>query len=276
MIFWQLLKTQTDLHSPISSLPRWRNANNQKNPHEEYTQIPRLLRNKADTPFAIGSGEKGFTVDRLIARDALGLPYIPGSSLAGVLRHELDPKDDSEEVMKLFGFQAKETGQGSRINFSSAHLIGADGKMVIEGLQAIDLNSGYYSYFQKLPERDHVRMNDRGAADTKGHGKFDEELVHKGTRFAFSIEMSGDESDQQAWQHVLDLIHQPLFRLGAGTRKGFGKLKVISCKAQVFDLQTKNDLLTYLAHGNSLNENLVGWQNQAQSNLRIGFIINST
>ncbi|MBK6948993.1 MAG: hypothetical protein IPH16_13915 [Haliscomenobacter sp.] len=107
---------------------------------------------EADTPFAVGSGEKGFTVDRLIARDALGLPYIPGSSLAGVLRHELDPKDDSEEVMKLFGFQAKETGQGSRINFSSAHLIGADGKMVIEGLQAIDLNSGYYSYFQKLPE----------------------------------------------------------------------------------------------------------------------------
>ncbi|MBK6948994.1 MAG: hypothetical protein IPH16_13920 [Haliscomenobacter sp.] len=120
-------------------------------------------------------------------------------------------------------------------------------------------------------------MNDRGAADTKGHGKFDEELVHKGTRFAFSIEMSGDESDQQAWQHVLDLIHQPLFRLGAGTRKGFGKLKVISCKTQVFDLQTKNDLLAYLAHGNSLNENLVGWQKSSpKSNLRIGFIINST
>lgn len=213
---------------------------------------------EADTPFAIGSGEKGFTVDRLIVRDALGLPYIPGSSLAGVLRHELDPMDKSEEVKKLFGFQSKDDGQGSRINFSSAHLIGADGKTVIEGLQDIDLDSGYYSYFQKLPERDHVRINHKGAVD--GHGKFDEELVHKGARFAFNIELSGDASDQQAWQHVLSLIHYPLFRLGAGTRKGFGKLKVISCKTRVFDLEKNTDLLAYLAHANSLNENLTGWQ----------------
>lgn len=215
---------------------------------------------EADTPFAVGSGEKGFTVDRLIARDALGLPYIPGSSLAGVLRHELDPNDTSEEVKKLFGFQEKEAGQGSRLNFSSAHLIGEDGQMVVEGLRAIDLNDGYYSYFKKLPERDHVRMNDRGAADTKGHGKFDEELVHKGTRFAFSIELNGDASDQESWQQVLHLIHQPLFRIGAGTRKGFGKLKVVACKTKVYDLQQREDLLAYLAYGNSLNENLSDWQ----------------
>jgi len=213
---------------------------------------------EADVPFAIGSGERGFTVDQLIVRDALGLPYVPGSSLAGVLRHELDPMDELEEVKKLFGFQSKDDGQGSRINFSSAHLVGADGKTIVEGLQDVDLNSGYYGFFQKLPERDHVRINDKGAVD--GHGKFDEELVHKGTRFAFNIELSGDESDRQDWQHVLSLIHQPLFRLGAGTRKGFGKLKVISCKTRVFDLNNKSDLLAYLAHSNSLNESLTGWQ----------------
>ncbi len=213
---------------------------------------------EADTPFAIGSGEKGFTVDRLIVRDAMGLPYIPGSSLAGVLRHELDPMDNSEEVKKLFGFQSKDDGQGSRINFSSAHLIGVDGKTVIEGIQNIDLSSGYYGYFQKLPERDHVRINDKGAVD--GHGKFDEELVHKGTRFVFNIELSGDATDQQAWQNVLSIIQHPLFRLGAGTRKGFGKLKVISCKTKVFNLENNNDLLAYLAHSNSLNEDLTGWQ----------------
>lgn len=215
---------------------------------------------EADTPLAVGSGERGFNVDRLIARDALGLPYIPGSSLAGVLRHNLDPTDRCEKVKKLFGYQRKEEGQGSRINFSSAHLIGEDGHTAVEGLQCIDLNSGYYNYFQKLPERDHVRINDRGAADAEGHGKFDEELVHKGTRFAFSIELSGEETDEQAWRNVLDIVHQPLFRIGAGTRKGFGKLKVISCRTKIFDLTNSNDLLDYLAIGNSLNENLTSWQ----------------
>jgi len=215
---------------------------------------------EADTPFAVGSGEKGYTVDRLITRDALGLPYIPGTSLSGVLRHELDPTDDSAEVKKLFGYQEKKAGQGSRIVCSSAHLVGDDGTTVMEGLKSIDFSSGYYGYFQKLPTRDHVRINDKGTADVKSHGKFDEELVHKGTRFAFNIELSGDQSDQEAWQHLIDMIHQPFFRIGAGTRKGFGKLKIISCKTKIYDLHKQEDLLAYLEHDNTLNEKMAQWQ----------------
>lgn len=214
---------------------------------------------EADSPFAIGSGEKGITVDRLIARDAMGLPYIPGTGLAGVLRHELDPADNSLEIRKLFGFQEKTgVGQGSRLAISSAHLLGlgADGITVMEGMFPVEtLHAEYYRYFQKLPERDHVRINDRGAVD--GSGKFDEELVHKGTRFVFSMELSGNEEDSDHWNKLLTTLHQPFFRIGAGTRKGFGKLKIHSCKTRIFNLTNEHDLLSYLELSSSLNAELI-------------------
>ncbi len=233
---------------------------------------------EADTPLAIGSGQKGFTVDRLIARDALGLPYLPGSSLAGVLRHELDPAGKHEKIGQLFGYQLNsyernakakrdqtpldntQSGQGSRLVLSSGHLIGADGKTVVEGLQLPEGNNAYYSYFTRLPERDHVRMTHRGAADTAGHGKFDEELVQKGTRFAFRFELMGNAQDADVWQHLLQLIHQPLFRIGAGTRKGFGKLKIVTCETRVFDLQVQADIQAYLDLSSSLNAKRSGWK----------------
>jgi CRISPR/Cas system CSM-associated protein Csm3 (group 7 of RAMP superfamily) len=212
------------------------------------------------TPLAIGSGEKGLEVDRLIIRDANELPFIPGSSLAGVIRHEIE-KNSSFEVNKinhLFGFQESEDGQGSRINFSPAKLIDSDGVSVIEGLKEVDFAKGYYSWFKKLPERDHVRITDRGVAKDKG--KFDEELLHRGTRFVFEIDLTGTERDAEIWNAILNIIHQPFFRIGAGTRNGFGKLDIIECRTVQFDLTKKEELLKYLAKSSTLNSDYSTWE----------------
>ena len=40
------------------------------------------------TPFLVGAGEEDFFSDAVFVADANGLPAIPGSSIAGVLRHE--------------------------------------------------------------------------------------------------------------------------------------------------------------------------------------------
>lgn len=44
---------------------------------------------EAQTPLCIGSGEKSILTDSEVMRDVNGLPYIPGTTLAGVLRKEL-------------------------------------------------------------------------------------------------------------------------------------------------------------------------------------------
>lgn len=214
---------------------------------------------EAETPLAVGSGEKGLNTDRLVAKDANGLPYIPGTSLAGVLRHSFG---NAKWVADVFGAGGTD-GKGSRLIVSSAFLVGADGQTVMEGLRNIDLTEGFYSYFSRLPERDHVRINDKGAADTENHGKFDEEVVHKGTRFVFEIEFiaNSNEQDKAYWEEILASFSSPAYRIGGGTRKGFGKLKILSDKSKTItlNLTQESDLKTYLKKSGSLNDPTPTW-----------------
>jgi CRISPR/Cas system CSM-associated protein Csm3 (group 7 of RAMP superfamily) len=216
---------------------------------------------EAETPLSIGTGKKGLTTDSLVAKDANNLPYIPGTGLCGVLRHTFNALD-KELKNDLFGFAKDEKGTGSRVKVSSAHLIGEDGIEVVEGFKIIHFESDYYKWFNKLPERDHVRITDRGVADTKEHGKFEEELIHKGTRFAFEIELVGTENDAAHWQQLLDLLASPIFRIGSGTRKGFGKIKVVKdlSVSKIFNLKDKAHLLDYLKKSSSLNFDSTGWR----------------
>lgn len=223
---------------------------------------------EATTPLRAGSGEKGLLVDSLVAKDANGLPYIPGTSLAGVIRHEMEAELNNQSTTNaLFGFQTKDAekksiGQGSRIIFSDANLLADDGKHVHEGLEVIDFQEGYYQYLSphRLPERDHVRITHKGvAADS---AKYEEELVQRGVRFVFEIELHGTVEDKSDWDALLHFVHQDFFRVGAGTRKGFGQLQVKTCKVKVFDLaQNKEDVLAYLNKGSSLNSDLSDWEN---------------
>jgi CRISPR/Cas system CSM-associated protein Csm3 (group 7 of RAMP superfamily) len=207
---------------------------------------------ETNTPLGIGAGRSGLLNTRLVARDANGLPYIPGSSLAGIVRHELEQDNTlKSQVNQLFGFQENQTGQGSRIVFSTGQLVADNDKDVLDGLQNISFDSEYYSNFKMLPERDHVRINHKGTADKRG--KFEEEIVFKGTRFVFEIEMQGTEADQPIWHQILHILNQPSFRIGAGTRKGFGQLKIINCQTRAFNLNNAVDLIDYLNKSSSLN-----------------------
>ena len=195
---------------------------------------------EAATPLKIGTGEQGLNIDERVATDANGLPLIPGTALAGVLRHAFR---DQDKVRDIFGFQERKKGAGSRLSVSSAHFVGREGE-VIDGPTVIDFkNDTFYSMFRKMAVRDHVRIDHRGVAgDT---GKFDSQLVYKGCRFVFDLELKGAEDDGEVWSRLLKLLHSPLFRLGGGTRKGFGELSVKAIDEEVYNL--REDSARYMA-----------------------------
>jgi CRISPR/Cas system CSM-associated protein Csm3 (group 7 of RAMP superfamily) len=125
---------------------------------------------------------------------------------------------------------------------------------------ALTGNSPYLKWLRERPVRDHVRINHRGAADAKGSGKFDNEVVPKGVRFRFALELVGGPEDGENWQAILAALQAPTFRVGGGTRKGYGRLRVDADHSETLslDLTKPEDLRRYLDISSSLSSTLNG------------------
>ncbi len=203
------------------------------------------FRVEAETPLFVGSGEASLLTDALVQKDVNGFPMILGTSLAGVLRHAF-----GDNASELFGdSNAKENAQASKIKISNAYFVLPNGN-VSEGILD-NIDETILNRFNNLPKRQHVRITEKGTAEK--HGLFDNEVVYKGTQFVFELETRGTIEDKENWGKVLDLIKAPTFRIGGGTRNGFGKLKVKEIVEKTFDLNVLDDFNAYLNLNPSFN-----------------------
>ena len=220
---------------------------NRKETKYRYRHIARIVL-EASTPIAVGSGMSDMLTDSPVIRDVNGLPYIPATSLAGVIRHSLELKDDDSNI---FGYHDRKGGRGSRAVFTDAVMVGGNGE-ALDGIQNIDWGSPFYGHYQELCVRQHVRIGHTGVAEDKG--KFDNEVVFQGTRFVFELEVVSDKDQEADFENVLSRIHQESFRVGGGTRRGYGQLAVVRCDWASLDLSQKDDLEKYLEKSSNLNE----------------------
>ena len=201
---------------------------------------------EAETPLFVGSGQASLLKDALVQKDVNGFPMILGTSLAGVLRHALSSNSWIDHV---FGFAEGNKGTGSLLKVSSAQMILNNG-LVSEGLLE-NLDTDLLNRFSNLPSRQHVRITDKGVAADKG--LFDNEVVYKGVRFMFELELKGIKSDEEYWNDIINQIKSPTFRIGSGTRNGYGSMKVISIFDKSFDLRNENEFDAYLKIDPSFN-----------------------
>ena len=217
---------------------------------------------EAVTPLAIGSGEKDIASDSIVVRDINGLPYIPGTAIAGVLRHYIG----EEKAKVYFGRQdsaSAEDRHGSDLIITEARMIGKDGR-VVDGLQNIDYSDEFYAHFLELPVRQHVCISNKGTAvDRK---TFNNQIVFKGTRFCFEIELLSSNADRKDdFDDIIKALQSGSIRLGGNTRKGFGQIEVRSLKTAVLDLCNPDELDFYCEKTSSLNdENWKAWSNDYQ------------
>ena len=179
------------------------------------------------TPLKVGSGDSDFLQDAPIQRDWNGLPMILGTSIAGVLRKEFN--GDKDEV---FGDEDsnKQDAKGSKVIISNALLIDEKGEVQEELLLE---KSNFLKLFDNLPIREHTAIDEKGVA--KEHSKFDEEVLYKGSRFKFSIELV--DSDEKTFKNILEILSQNSFRLGGGSTKGFGQIEIIEIEYDEIDIQ---------------------------------------
>src|SRR5262249_3982368 len=84
------------------------------------------------TPLSLGTGLGAGLYDTALVRDANGLPAIPGTSIAGVLRHIHSALYGKDETDSLFGRAKERTGkeQPSRVHVSWAAIHDASDRPV--------------------------------------------------------------------------------------------------------------------------------------------------
>ena len=208
---------------------------------------------EADSPLVLASGKSGNFFDVELVRDANDLPAIPGTSIAGILRHAIQKEYGEETAKYLFGFQTKDEGSRSSVETSWAYIHDSKNNIhksffpkdeiekdaILKELAARD-NSDFM--------RDHVRLSHKGT--TLGTGKFDRSFVPRGSRFTFSIGLWSESDKNENWEKLLNLLSSPSFRIGASGRAGYGKIKVVDIKIpssgkEYFDLSSAKDLETF-------------------------------
>lgn len=196
----------------------------------------------AITPLRIGSGNNSLVSDAMVCTDANGLPYVPGSSLAGILRHRMAKGEED----LIFGSES----HGSTIILSDANLVYEGGK-VVEGL--LPHKTPFLAIYSDLPIRQHVRIGHSGAAEKSG--KYDEQIVFAGSRFCFTVELlSKNHPEKDVIKTIFSNMMRRDFRIGGGTRKGFGQIRIDCISYVELDLSQEADLSCYLEKTASLND----------------------
>ncbi len=207
---------------------------------------------EASTPFSISSGKEDIFTDSEFVRDANGYPFIPGTSLAGSIRSFFS----EEESNYLFGNSRRENeeeAKDSKVIVSSGLVLDSMGK-VVETLGTNTKNDLIDKILKNGIIRHHVKINHQGTATDMG--KFSETLVPAGTRFSFELQMISTDKDEPLWNKLIQVLANPGFRLGGGSRKGMGKFKIISLRERKYRIP--DEIPQFSARSSSLNAEIPG------------------
>lgn len=205
------------------------------------------------TPFLVGSGESDMVVDVTPVWDANDLPAIPGSSIAGVLRHAYSATHAPSEVDDLFG-AGGEDGRGSRLWVTWGHVHGSDDRAV-DGLRTSSSSvDPVLGCARASTVRDHVRIDHRGTAARAG--KFDQSVICAGHRFTFDLEIEG--GDGRELDALLALLEDGELRLGRSGHRGLGAFVMARHARSSFNLKTAEDRRRWFSLPRELSAPLTG------------------
>lgn len=200
------------------------------------------------TPLHCGGGSDP-SLDQPVNRDSYGLWRIQGSSVAGILRSYIkDAEPKLEDI--LFGHQNRNFSSldqsASLVWCSDASLLDFDDDFAFKKIASgKDIGFGVGPFV-----RDHVNIDLEKGTATDG-GKYDEEIVPPGVKFAIELkldgwneELSADKSD--AFLKLCSAIKQGLITFGGKTVSGYGKVVCTYAEVKELNLKNKDDLETYL------------------------------
>lgn len=186
----------------------------------------------AESAIHVGSGDSEHFADMALVRDGRGRLYIPGTSLAGPLRAQLDDDFGRVAAETLFGPERQhksDSAAASLLRIDDAPLLGPDEVEVRDGV-GIDRYSG--------------------AAHDKI--KYDRDVIPAGAAFDFRarLEIPADmtATSLKAWfAETIRSLTSGSIRLGGAKTRGLGAVRLKDGKAMVLAVGNKESLLDRLS-----------------------------
>lgn len=199
------------------------------------------------TPFLVASGRSGEDADNSPVLDPNGLPIIPGTTIAGIIRDSMERSpNDSALVSAVFGprIGENETAYGSLLTVSFAHI--HDGNDVPLPSMPREIERDEVLGSAASPEKRHrVRMSAYGGPDTAGRGKYDTAYLAPGHRFTFDLLLRTDSASRIPLDRITSHLYSDETRIGGQTRSGFGAFSVVRCRTGEFDIGTPEGVAAY-------------------------------
>lgn len=160
------------------------------------------------SPAHLGCGKEDEQSDQPLVTDQDGVPYLPGTTLAGLMRQQLPP----DEAKGLFGpeSQSDDDGEQSRLLFSDSHAVLPPVTELRDGV-AIESTTGV-------------------AGDKT---RYDFEVLSVGTKFAVRLELLLPGGDERSFRlkaltgRLLSRLETGRVRLGARSQRGFGDCRIV-------------------------------------------------
>lgn len=193
------------------------------------------------SPLLIGDGA-GETADNFkdihVQKNQNGNPFIPGTSLAGVLREYLSEKN-SAAVESVFGDidKMQSSIQIDDVELENFQIVSRDG-VHIDSLTGVGIAGGKFDY----------EVVERGAS---GNLQMLINLRGRHVDGKFSSEKNYTlETIKTAVSQILQKLSDGI-NLGALTSKGLGKIQAKNISAELFDFRKKADVISWLTNKNS-------------------------
>jgi len=170
------------------------------------------------SPLNVGSGAS-LSTDKDIIKDPDGIPYIPASTVAGVVRDKFKEKYGDEmcaqEINKYFGNVKKRKAGVIEKNDDDRESI--ESRLLFYDAIINTENEGV----NHISIRDSVALDEHKTA--KKGAKFDMEVLGPGVRFITYVEQNiYSDADKDYLQLVADIFSSGLM-FGAKTTRGYGK-----------------------------------------------------
>ncbi len=172
---------------------------------------------RAERALHVGGGEEGTDTDLPLARDGRGDLYVPGTSLAGVLRGWWRGAFDEAVTRKIWGFQDR-PDNGARPSQGHASRV-----QVEDGVVTLPAGA-------RVALRDGVGI-DREWGVAAPHIKYDRAVLPAGSRVALrlALELPDGEPGEDARAmtgHLLAALGRGELRLGAARTRGLGRVRL--------------------------------------------------